>query len=96
MIGTISAYHNGGGLQTQKPTQKPTTKATTKMTSKPPTTKENNSWTWPTNWPTKFPTPTWPTIVTKVYFHFPFCQGPSESLKSKPFHNRESKITRAK
>ena len=64
MIGIISAYHNGGGLQT---TAKPTTKMTTKRTTKrPPTTKENNPWTWPTNWPTKFPTPTWPTIVTKV------------------------------
>ena len=61
----ISAYHNGGGLQT---TAKPTTKVTTKRTTtRPPTTKDNNPWTWPTNWPTKFPTPTWPTIVTKVF-----------------------------
>ena len=64
VIGIISAYHNGGGLQT---TSKPTTKLTTKRTTtRPPTTKDNNPWTWPTNWPTKFPTPTWPTIVTKV------------------------------
>ena len=64
VIGMISAYHNGGGLQT---TSKPTTKLTTKRTTtRPPTTKDNNPWTWPTNWPTKFPTPTWPTIVTKV------------------------------
>ena len=62
----ISAYHNGGGLQT---TAKPTTKVTTKRTTtRPPTTKDNNPWTWPTNWPTKFPTPTWPTIVTKVSY----------------------------
>ena len=65
VIGMISAYHNGGGLQT---TSKPTTKLTTKRTTtRPPTTKDNNPWTWPTNWPTKFPTPTWPTIVTKVF-----------------------------
>ena len=65
VIGMISAYHNGGGLQT---TGKPTTKLTTKRTTtRPPTTKDNNPWTWPTNWPTKFPTPTWPNIVTKVY-----------------------------
>jgi len=68
VIGMISAYHNGGGLQT---TGKPTTKLTTKRTTtRPPTTKDNNPWTWPTNWPTKFPTPTWPTIVTKVLYTF--------------------------